>query len=78
MDNWNALPAQVVEAGTVRFEIELDKYMGDGMLDFRKLRCRVKLCIYNYVHCNKRCGLRGYEPASINILLNLFYLKKIQ
>ena len=35
VDNWNALPAQVVEAETVRrFEIELDKYMGDEMFDF--------------------------------------------
>ena len=29
MDDWNALPAQVVEAETVqKFEIELDKYIG--------------------------------------------------
>ena len=68
VDNWNALPAHVV-----RFEIELDKYMGDEMLDFSKFRCRVKLCIYNYVNCNKRYGLRGSESAYINILLNVFY-----
>ena len=35
VDNWNALPAHVVEAETVRkLETELDKYMGDEMFDF--------------------------------------------
>ena len=35
VDNWNALPPQVVEAETIqKFEIELDKYMGDEMFDF--------------------------------------------
>ena len=49
--------------------------MGDEMFDFWKFKCRVKLCIYNYVHCNKRYGLRGSEPASINILLNSIKLR---
>ena len=35
VDDWNALLVQVVEAETVwKFEIELDKHMGDKMLDF--------------------------------------------
>ena len=57
-----------------KFEIELDKYMGDEMFDFWKFRCRVKLRIYNYVHCNKRYGLKGSEPASINILFKKKYI----
>ena len=34
VENWNALPAQVVKADTIRkFEIELDRYMGDKIFD---------------------------------------------